>query len=217
MKSKTTMTNISRVLAGLGFLAVLQAGLPQTTPAKLTAVTANNAKPSASASLDAGPNADYVIGADDVLAINVWKEPELSRSVPVRPDGKVTLPLIGDIVASGTTPQLLQANIETLLTKYISKPVVTVIVQEAKSHKFNIVGEVQKPGNYLLTGPTTVLDAIAEAGGFREWAKTKSIYVLRTGPSGLRERFSFNYKRVIKGGALNQNIQLRPGDTIVVP
>jgi len=217
MTSKT-MTNISQLLAGLGFIfAVLQAGLAQTTPAKLAAVTANNAKPAASASPDAGSNADYVIGADDVLAINVWREPELSRSVPVRPDGKVTLPLIGDVPASGTTPQLLQANIEALLTKYLSKPVVTVMVQEAKSHKFNIVGEVQKPGNYLLTGPTTVLDAIAEAGGFREWAKTKSIYVLRTGPNGLREKFSFNYKHVIKGGAANQNIQLRPGDTIVVP
>jgi polysaccharide export outer membrane protein len=158
-----------------------------------------------------------VIGADDVLAINVWKEPDLSRSAPVRPDGKVTLPLIGDIVASGSTPKQLQANIERGLERYISKPVVTVIVQEAKSHKFNIVGEVQKPGTYLLNGPMTVLDGIAQAGGFREWAKTRDIYVLRTSADGSRKKLAFNYKRVIKGADAGQNIQLQTGDTIVVP
>jgi len=160
---------------------------------------------------------DYLIGADDVLAINVWKEPDLSRTVPVRPDGRITLPLIGDIAASGTTPRQLQASIEQDLSKYISKPSVTVIVQEAKSHKFNIVGEVQKPGAYVLTGPLTVLDAIALAGGFRDWAKVKSIYVLRPGPNGSRNKLAFNYKKVIKGGDGAENIQLKMGDTVVVP
>jgi len=198
------------------FLALFPGlALAQTETANLRSIAGTGAKPDAPVTHD--NDKDYVIGADDVLAINVWKEPELSRSVPVRPDGKATLPLIGDIVASGNTPKQLQANIERDLAKYISKPVVTVIVQEAKSHKFNIVGEVQKPGTYLLSGPMTVLDGIAQAGGFREWAKMKDIYVLRTGPNGARERLSFNYKRVIKGDNAGQNVQLRTGDTIVVP
>jgi len=161
--------------------------------------------------------ADYVIGADDVLAINVWKEPDLSRTVPVRPDGKITLPLVGDIAATGQTPKQLQASIEQDLAKFISKPAVTVIVQEPKSHKFNIVGEVQRPGSYPLATPMTVLDAIALAGGFRDWAKLKSIYVLRAGANGAQTKFAFNYKKVIKGHASEQNIQLRTGDTVVVP
>lgn len=198
------------------FLALFPGlALAQTETANLRSIAGTGAKPDAPVTHD--NDKDYVIGADDVLAINVWKEPELSRSVPVRPDGKATLPLIGDIVASGNTPKQLQANIERDLAKYISKPVVTVIVQEAKSHKFNIVGEVQKPGTYLLSGPMTVLDGIAQAGGFREWAKMKDVYVLRTGPNGARERLSFNYKRVIKGDNAGQNVQLRTGDTIVVP
>ena len=160
---------------------------------------------------------DYVIGADDVLAINVWKEQDLSRTIPVRPDGKITLPLIGDIGASGSTPKQLQVNIQDRLSQYIAKPAVTVIVQEAKSHRFNIVGEVQKPGSYLLTSKMTVLDAIALAGGFRDWAKVKSIYVLRTGPNGPPTKLAFNYKKVIKGDAIGQNVQLRTGDTVVVP
>jgi polysaccharide export outer membrane protein len=160
---------------------------------------------------------EYIIGSDDVLAINVWKEPDLSRTVPVRPDGKITLPLVGDVTASGNTPKQLQSNLEQDLAKYISKPAVTVIVQEPKSHKFNVVGQVQKPGSYVLTSPMTVLDAIALAGGFRDWAKVKSIYVLRAGANGARTKLAFNYKKVIKGQSNEQNIQLQTGDTIVVP
>lgn len=162
------------------------------------------------------PGDDYVIGSDDVLAVNVWKESDLSRTVPVRPDGKITLPLVGDIEAGGNTPKQLQATIEQDLSKYISKPAVTVIVQEAKSHKFNVVGEVQKPGTYMLTGRMTVIDAIALAGGFREWAKVKSIYVLRPGANG-NNKLAINYKKVIKGERGAQNIQLQMGDTVVVP
>ncbi len=196
----------------------LGVGMSQTNPVNLRNVRAEkDARSDNAASREADSKSDYVIGADDVLAINVWKEPDLSRSAPVRPDGKVTLPLIGDILASGNTPKQLQANIEKDLEKFISKPVVTVIVQEAKSHKFNIVGEVQKPGTYLLSGPMTVLDGIAQAGGFREWAKMKDIYVLRTSAKGPREKLPFNYKRVIKGANTGQNVQLQTGDTIVVP
>jgi polysaccharide export outer membrane protein len=173
---------------------------------------------STSPSLKAAPVAsgtDYVIGPDDVLAVNVWKEPDLSRSVLVRPDGKITLPLLKDIEASGSTPDQLQARIEKGLSEFISKPSVTVIVQEAKSHKFNILGAVQKPGTYILTGPLTVLDAIALAGGFREWAKVKSIYILRENSSGSRQKIPFNYKKVVKGST--GDIPLQTKDTIVVP
>jgi len=203
----------------VGLLIALSAtASAQTVPLDIK----NNAvSPSGSSSgptpHDAGTPDDYVIGSDDVLAINVWKEPDLCRTVPVRLDGKITLPLIGDINASGNTPKQLQATIEQNLSKYVSKPAVSVIVQEAKSHKFNIVGEVQRPGSYPLTRPMTVLDAIALAGGFRDWAKVKNIYVLRTGASGTQTKLAFNYKNVIRGHNNEQNIQLQTGDTVVIP
>jgi polysaccharide biosynthesis/export protein len=211
-------TNILRAffLVFLGGCQVIASA--QSVPAKIkNSATGTISNSSAFVPHDVAGTDDYMIGSDDVLAINVWKEPDLSRTVPVRPDGKITLPLVGDISASGNTPKQLQANIEQDLSNYISKPVVTVIVQEAKSHKFNIVGQIQKPGTYLLTTPMTVLDAIALAGGFRDWAKVKSIYVLRANANGVRARLAFNYKKVIKGNDIEQNIQLRTGDTVVVP
>ena len=124
-------------------------------------------KPSAPTSGDMKAHDDsFQIGPDDVLAINVWKEPEISRSVPVRSDGKVSLPLVGEVQASGQTPKQLEAAISTKLTSYISEPEVTVIVQQIKSQRFNILGQVAHPGTYPLSNPTTVLDAIALAGGF---------------------------------------------------
>ena len=165
----------------------------------------------------AGAAATYVIGADDVLAINVWKENEISQEVPVRPDGKVSLPLIGDVQASGLTPQELQQTIRTRLAAYLVNPTVTVMVREARSHRFNVVGEVEHPGSYVLGQALTVLDALAMAGGFRDFAKTGGIYVLRLHADGAHERLSFNYKQVISGRNLEQNILLQPGDTVVVP
>ncbi len=162
-------------------------------------------------------SSDYVIGNEDVLAVNIWKEPELSKTVPVRPDGKITLPLIGDIQASGLTPRNLQTNIATGLQSYVSNPEVTVIVQEVRSQKFNIVGEIAKPGSYPLADPMTVLDAIAVGGGLRDFAKGGRIYVLRSKSDGTHAKFLFDYKQVIRGKKLSENIQLRPGDTIVVP
>jgi polysaccharide biosynthesis/export protein len=159
----------------------------------------------------------YLIGAEDILAINIWHEPEISRAVPVRPDGKISLPLVGDVQASGLTPDQLQASLTDGLRKYLSNPEVTVIVQEAKSHRFNIVGEVTKPGSYVLGDSLTVLDAIALAGGFREFAHEKKIYVLRTQSDGSKRRISFNYKQVIKGFNVSQNIVLQSRDTVVVP
>ena len=159
----------------------------------------------------------FQIGSDDVLAINVWKEPEISRSVPVRSDGKVSLPLVGEVQASGQTPKQLEAEISKRLTSYISEPEVTVIVQQIKSQRFNILGQVAHPGTYPLSNPTTSLDAIALAGGFRDFAKKKSIYVLRQTADGSSTRLPFNYKDVIKGKDSQQNIQLEPRDTVYVP
>ena len=162
-------------------------------------------------------DSSYVIGANDVLAINVWKEPDITRSVPVRSDGKISLPLVGELQAGGQTPQQLEQEITKRLRNYISEPEVTVIVTDSKSQKVNILGMVTRPGAYLLTSSTTVLDAIAMAGGFKDFAKQKSVYVLRQAPDGTQQRLLFNYKEVIKGKNPEQNIRLQAGDTVVVP
>ncbi|HEX6804544.1 MAG TPA: polysaccharide biosynthesis/export family protein [Terriglobales bacterium] len=165
----------------------------------------------------AGSAENYVIGPGDVLAINVWKEPDVSKLLPVRSDGRISLPLAGELQASGKTPKSLEQEITAKLQSYISEPEVTVIVQEIKSQRFNILGQVTKPGTYLLMDSTTVLDAIAMAGGFRDFAKRKSIYVLRTKSDGSKQRLPFNYNQVIKGESQAQNITLEPHDTVVVP
>lgn len=161
---------------------------------------------------------EYVIGAGDELYVSVWKEPDLTRAVPVRPDGKITLPLAGDIQASGLTPNQLEQNLTKQLASYVSNPSVTVTVQAVHSQKINIVGEINKPGSYDLNGPPmTVLDAIAMAGGLKDFAKGKKIYILRVAADGKQQRLPFNYKEVIKGEHMDQNVILQPRDTIVVP
>lgn len=159
----------------------------------------------------------FVIGNDDVLAINVWKEPDVSRVIPVRSDGKISLPLVGEVQAAGTTPLKLEQEIAGKLKSYISDPEVTVIVQQINSQKFNILGMVAKPGSYPLTNSATVLDALALAGGFRDFAKKKSIYVLRQNADGTQTKLPFNYNEVVKGQKLDQNVRLQPRDTVVVP
>jgi polysaccharide biosynthesis/export protein len=160
---------------------------------------------------------DFLIGNEDVLSVNVWKEPEISRAVAVRSDGKISLPLIGEVVAAGKTPMQLQTEITSNLRPYIAEPSVTVIVQEIKSKRFNILGHVQHAGAFPLNPPLTVLDAIALAGGLREFAKPKSIYILRADANGAVVRLPFNYKDVVKGIHTEQNIELQPHDTIMVP
>ena len=159
----------------------------------------------------------FIIGKGDVLAVNVWKDAEVSRVVPVRPDGRISVPLIGELQASGQTVKQLEAEIRTKLKDYVSEPEVTVIVQEIKSQKFNVLGMVMRPGSYTLTKPMSVIDAIALAGGFRDFAKQKDIYVLRPVPDGTPKRLPFNYKDVVKGRNSAQNIELESNDTIVVP
>ena len=159
----------------------------------------------------------FVIGNGDILAISVWKQPDLSRSLPVRSDGRISLPLIGEVQAAGQTPLKLEADITDKLQSYLTEPEVTVIVEQINSQKFNILGRVAKPGSYPLINTTTVLDAIALAGGCRDFAKNKAIYILRKNPDGSESRFPFDYQSVIKGKNTGQNIALQPHDTIVVP
>ena len=159
----------------------------------------------------------YVIGPGDILGVNVWKEPDVSRVIPVRSDGKISLPLAGEIQASGLTPKQLEGEITAHLEDYISDPEVAVIVQDIKSQKFNILGQIAKPGSYILTGTTTVLDAIAMTGGFRDFAKRNSIYVLRGRPDGTQQKLPFNYKQVIKGLQPLENVKLEAHDTVIVP
>jgi polysaccharide biosynthesis/export protein len=159
----------------------------------------------------------FVIGDDDVLAINVWKEPDISRSIPVRSDGKISLPLVGEVQAAGQTPRKLEQDIAAKLKAYIDEPEVTVMVQQINSQRFNILGLVNKPGAYVLANSATVLDAIALAGGFRDFAKQKSIYILRQNADGTQTRIPFNYKDVVKGRNPAQNIKLQERDTIIVP
>jgi polysaccharide biosynthesis/export protein len=208
-------TFTSSILVSMTMLASQLYGQNYKTPVPASGGT--NAA-AANTTTTAKPHDDsFKIGPDDVLAINVWKEPEISRSVPVRSDGKVSLPLVGEVQASGQTPQQLEAEISKKLTSYISEPEVTVIVQQIKSQRFNILGQVTKPGTYPLSNPTTVLDAIALAGGFRDFAKKKSIYVLRQTADGSSTRLPFNYKEVIRGKDPQQNIRLEPRDTVYVP
>jgi polysaccharide biosynthesis/export protein len=162
-------------------------------------------------------DASFIIGNDDLLAINVWKEPELTRSIPVRLDGRISLPLVGEVQAAGRTPLQLEQDIAAKLKSYIDQPEVTVMIEKINSQKFNVLGQVMNPGSYSLTLATTVLDGIAAAGGFRDFAKQKDIYVLRQDSGGGQSRIAFNYKEIIKGKHLEQNIRLEPRDTIVVP
>jgi len=162
-------------------------------------------------------NGSFVIGNDDVLAISVWKEPELSKSVPVRSDGKISLPLVGEIQATGRTPLQLEQELSTKLQSFVNSPEVTVIVEEIHSKKFNIVGEVSKPGSYSMAQAATVMDAIAIAGGFRDFAKKTGVYILRKAQDGSQTKIGFNYKDFIKGKNPEQNVKLEPNDTIIVP
>jgi len=159
----------------------------------------------------------FIIGNDDVLAVSVWKEPDISRSIPVRSDGKISLPLVGELQATGRTPLKLEQDIAARLKNYIAEPEVTVIVQQINSQKFNILGQVNRPGSYPIAMAATVLDAIAVAGGFRDFAKQKGIYILRQNADGTQARLRFNYKEVVKGQNPDQNIKLQARDTIVVP
>jgi len=159
---------------------------------------------------------NYIIGSQDVLDINVWKEPDISRSEPVRPDGKISLPLLNDVQAAGLTPLQLSNQIKDGLNKFLTNPEVTVIVSQIGSQRIYILGETARPGAYVMLPKMTILQALSNAGGFSAFANQKKIYVLRQ-VNGKQEKLYFNYKAVIDGKDTSQNIELLPGDTIVVP
>jgi polysaccharide biosynthesis/export protein len=161
------------------------------------------------------PPADYVIGADDTLHISVWKEPDLNATLPVRPDGKISLPLLDDVQASGLTPMQLAGSIHDKLKKYIADPRVTVVVTAMNSRRLFVTGEVLHPGTMALLPNMTMLQALSSAG-FTQFANPKAIYLLRT-ENGRQKKIPFNYKQVVKGRRPDENILLKPGDTIVVP
>ena len=175
-----------------------------------------SADPSSATQKVATQDPNYIIGAQDVLDISVWKEPEVSRVVPVRPDGRISLPLLNDVQAAGMTPSQLAAQITTSLKKFVTDPQVTVIVTTINSQRVYILGEVTRPGAFPMLPGMNVLQGLSSAGGFTQFAKTKSIYVLRM-EDGMQQKYPVNYKDVISGKRPEQNISLKAGDTIVVP
>jgi polysaccharide export outer membrane protein len=163
--------------------------------------------------LSVDPN--YVIGADDALKIDVWHETQLSGTMTVRPDGKISLPLVNDVVAAGFTPMQLAADITSRLTKFVTDPVVSVSVVAVNSKRVFMIGEVGRVGPLQITPGMNVLQAIASAGGLTPYANKKHIYILRGDP-GKQQKISFDYTKAVKKGDM-QGVSLLPGDTIVVP
>lgn len=224
-KRMALVLEFTLLLVALTGLAVAQ----QSTDGKPTsAVSPVSDSPAASTSADGfpasadntsvnGASSPYRIGVDDVLTITVWHEPDISRNVPVRPDGKISLPLVGDVQAAGKTAMGLQAELKTSLAKFVKDPELTVIVSDIRSRRINVIGQVNRPGAYALTQSMGVLDAIAQSGGLRDFAKTKDIYVLRETADGKRTRMKYDYNDVLKGKKGAQDIMLQPRDTVVVP
>ncbi|HEY7497074.1 MAG TPA: polysaccharide biosynthesis/export family protein [Vicinamibacterales bacterium] len=202
-------------------LAVCALSLAQSAAAQSGAqnpVSAPGSTPAAAASARPGVElpAEYVIGSEDVLGIVFWRDPDMTGDVTVRPDGKITLPLIGDLTAIGHTPESLKELIVKAATKFQKDPTVTVVVRTINSRKVFITGEVTTPGAYQLVGPRTVMQLIALAGGLTEYADKKSITINRV-ENGQARALKFNYADVAKGKNLSQNIVLKPGDTVIVP
>ncbi len=203
--------------------------LAASWPAGAQAPAAQMQKPQAaaapsSAGVQAVPTpADYVIGPDDVLLVNFWRDKEMSVEVTVRPDGKITVPLLSDVQAAGFPPEQLRDRLAEQAKKYMVDPSVTVVVRQINSRRVFITGEVAKPGAYPLNDRLTVVQLIAVAGGLTEFAKSKDIVVMRgdssaaVRPRGEPAAFKFNYKDFVSGRNLKQNVELKPGDTVIVP
>jgi polysaccharide export outer membrane protein len=158
----------------------------------------------------------YIIGSEDILYIHVWKEEQFSRTIPVRIDGKISLPLMDEIQAAGLTPLQLKELLTQKLKEFVENPTVTVIVMEANSYQVYISGEVKKPGVYRLRTETSLLQFIPMVGGFTEWANQKKILIIRK-ENGKEKRITVNYKKILKGDDQSSNVILKAGDTIIVP
>ena len=203
-------------LYALAIVSVLAAvpTLAQQNGASQTSQPDSQSASPAQQSATSDPN--YVIGPQDVIDVNVWKEPDISRTVPVRPDGKISLPLLNDVQAAGMTPAQLGTQITASLKKYVTNPQVTIIVTAINSQRIYVLGEVTRPGAFPLLPGTTVLRGLSSAGGFTQFARMKGIYVLRL-ENGKQVKYPFNYKDVVGGKHPEQDILLKAGDTIVVP
>jgi len=205
------------ILSALGSCLAQQVGTKPVlsaapAPTSLPAPPSPAIDPTASGPLNISPN--YVIGADDTLDIEVWKEPQLSGKLPVRPDGKISLPLINDIQAAGFTPMQLATDITTRLSKFVTDPIVEVSLLLSQSKRVFFVGEVGRPGQMEITPGMTILQAIASAG-LTPYANKKHIYILRGDPTH-QKKVMFDYTKAVKKGDM-QGVTLIPGDTIVVP
>ena len=205
---KSTWKAVAAALVLIGSLA-----WAQNAPAQLAASPASDKATPAASTSPAGP--EYVIGPEDVLHIAVWKEADLTATLPVRPDGKISLPLLDDVQAAGMTPKQLAASVTEKLKKYIADPRVTVVVTSINSKRIFLVGEVLHPGATAMLPNMTVLQALSSAG-LNQFANTKRIYVLRT-ENGKQRKLPVNYRQLVKGEQIDQNYLLQPGDTIVVP
>jgi len=201
--------NLRFVRFSLALLYCASLAVASQTPAQKTDASSKSAAPAA-------VDADYKIGPQDLLRIDVWKEPDVSRTIPVRPDGKISLPLLNDVQASGLTAMELANSLRESFSKYLTNPQVTVTVTEVNSRRVYVTGEVSHQGAFPLLPNMTVLQALTSAGGFTQFAKLKGIYVLRT-EDGKQVKHPFNYKEVVKGNLAEQNILLQAGDVIVVP
>jgi polysaccharide export outer membrane protein len=209
----------SKNIADLALVAALVASLGATSAAaQQSPAAAPRAGAAAATAAPAGVPvpADYVIGAEDVLAIVYWRDKDMTVDVAVRPDGKISLPLLNDVPAAGLTPETLRERLIEASKPFFEDPSVTVVVKQMNSRKVFITGEVNKPGPYPLIGPTTVLQLISIAGGLREYADSKKIIIIRS-ESGKPMSYPFNYKDVVSRKSLKQNIELKPGDTVIVP
>ena len=185
-----------------------------SAPAPAPAPSTTAARTVSALSTSAWTEQEYRLGSGDKLRIEVYGQNQLSQSVQIRPDGKITLPLVGDVSATGRTSNELRESIAGSLKEYVNNPVVTVIVMEAVSAQIHVMGEVSSPGTQVMSGPTTVLQALAQAGGFKEFAKKGDIRILRKTSTGVRT-IDFNYKEAVRGRA--EPVFLQPGDTILVP
>lgn len=197
------------LLVGLIWNAAAQSTDPTSSPKREA-----SGKPTASAVTPTTTTQDYHIGPEDVLKIDVWKEPDITRTIPVRPDGKISLPLLNDVQAAGLTAMQLAGSIREGLTKYLNKPEVTVTVTQINSRRVFVNGEVVHSGAIPLLPSMTVLQALSSSGGFTQFAREKAIYILRS-ENGKQVKLAYNYKDVLKGKA--EDILLQPGDIIVVP
>jgi polysaccharide biosynthesis/export protein len=198
-------------------LASAQSAAPALRPGRTAAPTeaATPPGPTPMTGATAPMSSEYIIGPGDVLQITVWKNDTLSRSLPVRPDGKISMPLLHDVQAAGLTAMQLRDKISTALGEFMPNPEVAVSVTDVRSMRISILGEVAKPGVLELRGQTTILEAIAMAGGFKDFASPSKITIIRTEEGGKTKRIRFNYNKAV--GSDDENIVLRSGDVVVVP